>query len=403
MIHGWFIFDQNPIDEVLVCGFKAPNSFTGEDAIEIHCHGNPIIIETILEALHSYGTRLAEPGEFTQRAVLNGKLNLMQAESLADLISAESQQAHRLALNQYKGNVGHRLNELRNQLLDLAAMLELELDFSEENIEFARREELANLLTQIGQEAKMLRASFHAGQAIRSGIPVAIIGLPNAGKSSLLNALLNEERSIVSDLPGTTRDIIKERLLIDGFEFHFTDTAGLRSSFDPIEQEGIRRTWIEIKRAGVLLAVYDSSSDHGHELQSKLMPHSETESLNVIWIANKIDLLTPSRKEAIASNHLKVSTLTREGISTIVDRLRDHAVKLKSQFDLPISNARHQAALLRIEAAVQQALLTLNQGASIEVLSFELKAALNALGELTGQIDCDQVLSHIFSKFCIGK
>lgn len=403
MRHGWLHAGEETIDEVMACGYVAPASYTGENLVEIYCHGNPLIVSQTLQLLSDLGARAALPGEFTERAYLNGKINLLQAEAVADLIAAESTQAHRNALRQFRGGIDRQLLILKESLIDLAALLELELDFSEEDVEFAGRTTLIKTLKDLKSECDRMSQTFRAGNAIRNGIPVVIAGPPNAGKSTLLNALLNEQRAIVSDIPGTTRDIIQERLFLGGYEFRFIDTAGLRESSDPIEMEGIRRTREQMRGAGVILCVFDASKQTASELRHLIADDLFLEDTEQILVANKVDLLNEKTLSNLEPKVIRISAEYKEGIDQIESLLIEHARRLHGQNDTLVTNARHVSALNRCSLACVQALGTLQENRSPEMTAFEIRVALEAIGELTGEVRSDDVLGHIFSKFCIGK
>ena len=388
--------DTEVLDEVLCSVFRAPHSFTGEDTVEIACHGSMYIQQTLIQWLIDAGCRAAEPGEFTRRAFLNGKMDLTQAEAVADLIAAQSKAEKDLALSQLRGSVSTELASLRERLLHFTSLVELELDFADhEELEFADRTELKDLAAEIEAKLAALMASFRTGNAIRSGIPVAIIGAPNVGKSTLLNALLGEQRAIVSDIQGTTRDTVEDTLVLDGILFRLIDTAGLRETNDTIESMGIERSRRAMERAQIVVHVKDASLQDA-SLQDAALQVSGT----VIYVLNKADLL--SGESRVKSQELRISAkngdiepLKRELVRIAKGTMQTSAVML--------SNARHYEAVTRAHAAIERVQEGLKEGLSGELLSMDLNDCLNALGEVTGQITNSEVLANIFSKFCIGK
>ena len=388
--------DTEVLDEVLCSVFRAPHSFTGEDTVEIACHGSMYIQQTLIQWLIDAGCRAAEPGEFTRRAFLNGKMDLTQAEAVADLIAAQSKAEKDLALSQLRGSVSTELASLRERLLHFTSLVELELDFADhEELEFADRTELKDLAAEIEAKLAALMASFRTGNAIRNGIPVAIIGAPNVGKSTLLNALLGEQRAIVSDIQGTTRDTVEDTLVLDGILFRLIDTAGLRETNDTIESMGIERSRRAMERAQIVVHVKDASLQDT-SLQDAALQVSGT----VINVLNKADLL--SQESRVKSQELRISAkngaiepLKRELVRIAKGTMQTSAVML--------SNARHYEAVTRAHAAIERVQEGLKEGLSGELLSMDLNDCLNALGEVTGQITNSEVLANIFSKFCIGK
>ncbi|MCS6905987.1 MAG: tRNA uridine-5-carboxymethylaminomethyl(34) synthesis GTPase MnmE [Bacteroidia bacterium] len=386
------------IDTVMLALYRAPRSFTREDVVEISCHGNPYILNRVIELLIHYGCRLAEPGEFTMRAFLNGRLDLAQAEAVADLIAANSSVSHKLAIHQLRGGYSKDLHQLRLKLLNFASLLELELDFSEEDVEFANRQELLELIKGILAEIDSLILSFRAGNAIKNGIPTVIAGKPNVGKSTLLNALLNESRAIVSAIPGTTRDIIEDRLFLGGYEFRLTDTAGLRQTFDPIEEEGIRRSHEKIIASSILLYVFDPQIDTFAQAQSEVENLKLPSTTQVVYVANKIDLYPV----ALPSSVISISAL----IGTNLPLLKNELVKIAQnllQTDTVISNQRHLEALKRCHQSLIAAQKGIEQSISSELVAIDIRHALHHLGEITGEVTTEDILENIFSKFCIGK
>lgn len=372
------------LDDVVVTSFTHPHSFTGEDVVEISCHGSLYIQQEIVRRLIDLGARQARGGEFTQRAFLNGKMDLTQAEAVADIIAAETQAEQRLALNQLRGGISNELKELRERLLRLTSLLELELDFGDhEELEFADRGELQDLAQTIAQHLEQLTQSFTTGNAIKKGIPVAIIGRTNAGKSTLLNALIGEERAIVSSIEGTTRDTIEERLILNGVLFRIIDTAGLRDTEDTIEKLGIERSQRAIEQAQIVLHVIDLTQPE---------PVLQRDDKCVIPVYNKVDLV-PSQTGISAKNG---------NVDWVKDQLLKQVPQLHSS-SATISNARHYEALVRALEAIRRVQTGLTQGLSGEWLSMDLQDCLTALGEITGQITNNEVLGNIFSKFCIGK
>ena len=408
--HGYFKKGEVLIDEVLLAVFRNPHSYTGEDVVEISCHGSLYIQQLVLETLISGGARLAERGEFTFRAFINGRMDLSQAEAVADLISSNSKASHDLALAQMRGGFSGKIKEMRRQLVDFASLLELELDFSEEDVEFADRLKLTNLLTNLKAELTSLAESFTLGNVIKQGIPVTIIGKPNVGKSTLLNALLNEERAIVSDIPGTTRDAIEDTLTIQGITFRFIDTAGLRShTTDAIETIGISRTFDKIREALVILYVFDMSGitmEEIEELKEEFKGHIDDPGKRFILIGNKTDLMMEAPKHISTLFDLEtifISAKRKENINLIVESLL-RTVKAENISDQAIvSNARHFEAITKTLTALDEAEKGFESGLPTDLIATDIRSALHFLGEITGEITTDEILGNIFGKFCIGK
>ena len=383
------------LDEVLCSVFRAPHSFTGEDTVEIACHGSLYIQQELLRWLIDAGCRAAEPGEFTRRAFLNGKMDLTQAEAVADLIAAQSKAEKDLALSQLRGSVSNELTVLREKLLHFTSLIELELDFADhEELEFADRTELNRLAAEIETKLAALMASFRTGNAIRNGIPVAIIGAPNVGKSTLLNALLGEQRAIVSDIQGTTRDTIEDTLVIDGILFRLIDTAGLRDTDDKLENMGIERSRQAAEKAQIVIYVTDERTNGLTDERLKGLKGT------IIHVRNKADLMEPGVRSQevglyISAKKGEIEPLRRELVRIARDSMQTSAVML--------SNVRHYEAVSRAHEAIERVQQGLADGLSGELLSLDLQDCLAALGEVTGQITNTEVLTNIFSKFCIGK
>jgi len=389
------------IDEVVITYFKAPKSYTGEDIVEISCHGSTYIQQKILQILIENGCRLANAGEFTQRAFLNGKMDLSQAEAVADLIHAQSEGSHRLAIEQLRGGFSEKIKQLRQELIDFTALLELELDFSEEDVEFADREKLLELLHRIKIEIQTLSDSFKLGNALKNGIPVAIIGKPNVGKSTLLNALLNEEKAIVSDIPGTTRDTIEDTLNIRGTLFRFIDTAGLRESSDMIENIGIERTKKTIEKAQIVIIV-DEVKGQGSKVKEtlNLSPFAFDQNKHIIHVFNKIDQVN----NVIDTNdEILISAKNGIGIEELIEKLLEFADEQKVSDRTLVSNLRHYEALNRALAFVINSENALKSGISADLVAIDIRGALHHLGDITDEISADDVLGAVFSRFCIGK
>lgn len=385
---------EEMLDEVMLSVYRAPHSYTGEDVVEIACHGSLYIQQEVLRWLVEAGCRIALPGEFTRRAFMNGKMDLTQAEAVADLIAAETKAEKDLALSQLKGSVSTELNSLREELLHFTSLVELELDFADhEELEFADRSELHKLAEKIEARLRELIQSFRTGNAIRNGIPVAIVGAPNVGKSTLLNALVGEQRAIVSDIQGTTRDTIEDSLILDGILFRLIDTAGLRETDDTLENLGIERSRQAVEKAQIILSV----TERGKAFAQITIHEGQT----LIPIYNKVDLLMPDERMnlidglCISAKHGAIDSLKTKLINVAKASMQTNAVML--------SNARHYEAIVRAHTAIEAVLSGLDSGLSGEFLSLDLQDCLNALGEVTGQITNQEVLSNIFSKFCIGK
>lgn len=402
------------VDEVLVSIFRAPHSYTGEDSVEISCHGSRYIMQRIMQLLISAGCRAAGPGEYTQRAFLNGKMDLSQAEAVADLIAADSTAAHRIAMNQMRGGFSSELARLRSELLHLTSLMELELDFSDhEELEFADRGELSTVAAKISDTIMQLSDSFRVGNAIKNGVPVAIVGETNAGKSTLLNLLLGEERAIVSDIHGTTRDTIEDTAEIGGISFRFIDTAGIRDTHDRIESIGIERTMKKISQADIILMVIDPTAptDQYTDLAPKILPLCEGKT--VIVVVNKSDITAAASSSTIDSsstyNHINIkqihiSAKTGDGTDKLRSLLCSCSGVDTATDGVIISNLRHLSALQSALADIHRVISGLASGLPSDLISQDLRSCLYHLGEITGgEIQTDEVLGNIFKHFCIGK
>ncbi len=403
--YGHIVRNSEILDEVMVGLFRAPHSFTGEDIVEISCHGSLYIQQEIIRLLIDHGCEMAQAGEFTQRAFLNGKMDLTQAEAVADIIASQSRAAHSIALNQMRGGISNELHALREQLLHFTSLLELELDFADhEELEFADRAELKVLINEIHQHISGLTATFQQGNAIKNGVPVAIVGPTNAGKSTLLNMLVGEERAIVSDIHGTTRDIIEDTLNYKGIIYRFIDTAGIRKTTDEIEHIGINRSYQAAQKAQVVLIIIDGSQDNDID---DLLIH--TNDKQRIIIINKTDKIDNARIKLLKERYaamplLFVSAKNKEGKTELLDAIYNNYTIKQSIDNSPIiSNMRHYEALVRANNAIEQVAKGLDNGLSGELISLDLHDCLDSLAEITGEISSQDVLNSVFSKFCIGK
>ena len=403
---------EEVIDEVLISLFRAPHSYTGEDSTEIMCHGSSYILQQVIQLLIQSGCRSALPGEYTQRAFLNGKMDLSQAEAVADLIASSSAASHRLAMSQMRGGFSKELAELRNRLLHFTSLMELELDFSDhEELEFANRSELNELAAHIEQVIARLAHSFSVGNAIKNGIPVAIIGETNVGKSTLLNALLNEEKAIVSDIHGTTRDVIEDTINLQGITFRFIDTAGIRQTSDTIESLGIKRTFKKMEQSHIILWMIDSTDVKGRleELQTEILPHCQSKKLIILF--NKSELLLPIQKEELATmfanietEKLFISAKKRENITTLEEKLVQAATLPEiSLNDIIITNARHYEALVQALNSIHRVQEGLQSDLPGDLVSEDLRQCIFHLSDIVGDVTNDEVLENIFKNFCIGK
>lgn len=407
---GYFSTESELIDEVVITLFRTPHSYTGDDIVEISCHGSEYVQQRILEVLIDAGARMAKAGEFTMRAFMNGRLDLSQAEAVADLISSRSKIAHDLALSQMRGGFSQKIKTMRSQLLDLASLLELELDFSEEDVEFADRAKLKELMNGIITEMSKLAESFSLGNVIKKGIPVAIIGKPNVGKSTLLNALLNEERAIVSEIPGTTRDTIEDTFTIQGITFRFIDTAGLRShTTDTIETIGISRTYEKIKEASVILYLFDISTitvDEIDELKTEFHDHIVDPEKHFLLIGNKTDLMLETPQHITALFDLEtifISAKRKENINLIMERLLKTVQAANIGDQAIVSNARHYHSIISTLNALNEAEKGIHDNIPTDLIATDIRSALHYLGEITGEVTTEDILANIFGKFCIGK
>ena len=401
-IHFGTISDSTKIiDEVLVSIFKDGKSYTGEETVEISCHGSTFIQNKLLQLFITKGCRMATAGEFTMRAFRNGKLDLSQAESVADLIASESEAAHQNALKQLRGGFSNKLQELRTKLIDFASLIELELDFSEEDVEFADRKQFETLLTAIKEELEKLVQSFKLGNVIKNGIPVAILGAPNVGKSTLLNTLLNEDKAIVSDIAGTTRDAIEDELNIEGFKFRFIDTAGIRETTDTIENLGIKKSLEKAGIANIILFLIDADADLDNQLL-ELEKIKTSAGDKLLLVINKIDL-NPEIKDNF-KNALFISAKKDEGIETLKERLLTFVnTEQLSNNETIVTNLRHYEELQLTLHEINSIIDGLNSGLTGDFLAVNIRQSLFHLGSITGEVTTDILLGNIFGKFCIGK
>lgn len=394
------------VDEVLVSVFRAPHSYTGEDTVEISCHGSPFIVKKIMELLLKHGVRTANPGEFSLRAFLNGKMDLSQAEAVADLIASSTETAHKLALNQLKGNVSNEIKKLREELIGFASLIELELDFSEEDVEFADRKQLKIAVENLRKKMQQLMKTFQTGQAIRQGVPVVIAGRPNAGKSTLLNALLEEERAIVSPVPGTTRDTIEEDIIIHGILFRFIDTAGLRHATDEIEKSGIERTLDKVSKARVVIYLFDINELNLYDVNndvSRLKEYASPDQTQFILCANKTDLTLDESKKDF-DDCLFISAKDHQGLTEMKEKLAAPFLEgMQEAGNALIANVRHFEALQKADDSLSAVLIGMESNLTHDLIAADLRHALNYLGEIAGSIAADDLLDNIFRNFCIGK
>jgi len=414
IIHGEIRDGKEIIDDVLASIYKSPNSYTGEDTVEISCHGSSYIITKILELLIRNGAISALPGEFTQRAFLNGKMDLSQAEAVADLVASGTKAAHRLALNQMRGGFSAEISKLRSELLRFASLIELELDFGEEDVQFADRKELTQIIKKVKNLADKLADSFRLGNVIKNGIPVAIVGKPNSGKSTLLNSLLNEERAIVSEIPGTTRDVIEDSIVINGLEYRFIDTAGLRDTSDKIESLGIKKTNEKILQASVILMVDEITepaefiNQRADSIRKMIIGFGK----KLIVLINKIDEGDQSGMDNLKRNiYLDIDDsllfISAKNL-TGLDKLRARLGKILekgnfSQEDVIITNVRHFEALRHVSGSLDRVISGLAEKIPEDLIAIDIRQAIHFLGEITGEITTDEILGNIFKNFCIGK
>jgi len=402
------------IDEVLLTIFRAPHSYTGENSAEISCHASPYIVRKILELIIDAGALPATPGEFTQRAFFNGKMDLSQAEAVADVIASKTSSSHRIALNQMRGGFSAEISYLRHELLNFASLIELELDFGEEDVEFADREKLKDIIHRIKDLADKLADSFMLGNALKNGIPVVIVGKPNSGKSTLLNALLMDEKAIVSDIPGTTRDSIEDTIVIDGIEYRFTDTAGLRETSDVIEVMGIKKTHEKIEQASVVLLI-DEISDTADSINLRAESIREmirASDKRLIILINKTDTAIVdyqselSGKIIIEENEtlLFISAKEKTGLEDLRNKLKEVTINDKfDSDDVIITTARHYDALKRVSESLGRVISGLEDQIPEDLVAIDIRQAIHYLGEITGEITSDEILGNIFRNFCIGK
>ena len=389
------------IDDVVVTLYRAPHSYTGEDVIEISCHGSSYIQEKIVNTLIQNGCSLAQPGEFSQRAFLNGKMDLSQTEAVADLIHSKTNAAHQIALKQMKGGFSNELKDLRGKLIHFASLVELELDFAEEDVEFADRKELYKLIEELAEHVKRLIESFKLGNVIKNGVQTVIIGRPNAGKSTLLNGLLNEQRALVSSIPGTTRDSIEEVLNINGIDFRFIDTAGIRDTLDSVEKMGVDRAFEKIETSSLIIYVYDAAIEKQQDVEKDLALFNKS-NLPVLTIANKTDLLKV--KTDIANNHLQLSAINTKECDKVKEEI--YALSGMSKLNLEstiVTNARHVEALQNAYNDLLKVKEGMEGNVTGDFLAMDIRQVLHHLGTITGEISSDDLLGNIFANFCIGK
>lgn len=403
------VMDDELLDEALVTVFHGPNSYTGENTLEIGCHGSAYIQQRMLDVCIKSGARLAEPGEFTLRAFMNGRMDLSQAEAVADLIASDSSASHQVALRQLRGGFSHEIKAMRESLIQFAALIELELDFSEEDVEFANREQLQSEVTALQNRLTRLIESFEWGNVLKNGVPVVIAGKPNAGKSTLLNALLNEERAIVSEIAGTTRDTIEEEITLNGIKFRFTDTAGLRETKDAIEQIGVQRTWEKMRQSPIILYLFDVNETTASGLRAELeeLTRQLPTGYHLIPVGNKTDgqsLEALDHEYRETPSWIGISARHKTGIAPLLDRLTGLVTKGDvASGETIVTNARHVSELKRTAEALTQVQAGLADGRTHDFVAGDLRYALHHLGLITGTISNNDLLETIFSKFCIGK
>lgn len=413
LTYGVISDGKEVIDEVVVSIYRAPHSYTGENIVEISCHGSPYIQQNIISIFLDKKVRLASPGEFTLRAYLNNKKDLSQAEAVSDLIASESKEAHRVAMDQMRGGYSSEIELLREKLIDFKALIELELDFSEEDVEFANRGDLNKLLDELDTKLSKLIDSFSYGNVIKEGVTVTIAGKPNSGKSSLLNAILNDDKAIVSEIPGTTRDAIEDICVINGIKFRFIDTAGIRETKDKVELMGVEKAKSKVSKSRILIYLYDRADITFEELKSEIKTFKR-DDLQIYLVENKIDLLTNSKTDVLQgklNNHFNKNEVNLMRISTLeskyIDKLKlelSKNINLSTESNVVVSNSRHLDALKKSISAIESVKKGLKDGLSGDLLSVDLNEAILNISIITGKIDIDQdILGSIFSKFCIGK
>jgi tRNA modification GTPase len=392
------------IDEIMISVFREPNSFTKENSIEISCHGSPAVVKAIMQLLLRSGARLAAPGEFTKRAFLNGRFDLPQAEAVADLIMSETDNARQAALNQMRGGFSDEIKNLRDELIHFASLVELELDFGEEDVEFAKRDDLKQLISKLQAVLSRLIDSFDRGNVIKNGIPIVIVGKPNAGKSTLLNTLLNEDKAIVSDIPGTTRDFIEDEVVWNGIAYRFVDTAGLRETQDVIESMGVQRTKEQMKKASLIVYLFDLQQSTLEDVKEQV---SELKAMGIPYmlVGNKMDqAVTSNDWQREVGKVLEISALKKTNIEQLKDRITAmFEVSQVKQGDVIITNLRHYHQLVQTRDALNRVLAGIDNGTTGDFIAMDIRQALHFLGEITGQITSDDLLANIFGKFCIGK
>lgn len=419
MVFGTFSSNGKLLDECMVAVFRAPHSYTGENSAEIYCHGSSYILGEVLKALLAGGARMAEPGEFSKRAFLNGKMDLAQAEAVADLIASETEAAHNVAMQQMRGSFSNELKEMREQLLHLVSLMELELDFSEEDVEFADRSDLKSLVAKVLNKVSALVESFSLGNVIKNGVPVAIIGATNTGKSTLLNTLLGEEKAIVSNIHGTTRDVVEDTINLNGITFRFTDTAGIRETKETIEMIGIERTYMKLKQASIIIMVLDASrQEFFDDSLVNLASRMNVGKQQLIIALNKSDMFGEGAIDVMVEQIKRLcSDLGLSPIAVLpisakngvgIDELKSLLVSTQSSRTVDrnttlVTNLRHYEALLDAQRALDRVEDGLNAGTPTDLVSQDIREALYHLGSIVGEIDTDEILGNIFSKFCIGK
>lgn len=396
---------QQTVDEAVFSLFRGPHSFTKEDVVEISVHGSTFIIEQVLQLCLQLGARMAQPGEFTFRAFMNGRFDLSQAEAVADLIAADNAHAHRVAINQMRGGFTHEIARLRSQLVDFASLLELELDFSEEDVAFADRSALLALLQQLLKAVNQLKASFMLGNVMKQGVATVIAGKPNAGKSTLLNALLKEEKAIVSHIPGTTRDVIEDVISLEGIKFRFYDTAGIREATDMIESIGVSRTFEKMGQAAIILYLFDLQTEDTTGLREAIK-EVPVQNARLLLVGNKMDTVDSSVIKQLQTDFpemLFISAKEKEGMEALQEKLLTIVNLHQLQTETVVANARHHGALVQAAHALEAAFSGLTNQLATDLVAQDIRQCLYYLGEITGEITTDDLLGNIFSKFCIGK